>query len=55
MIRVVELKLYLSPTQESTLETWLRRCCWLYNQALAHRIKAYQQAALMRIPGTSCS
>jgi putative transposase len=43
MLRVVEMKLYLSATQESTLETWLRQCCWLYNQALEYRIKAYQR------------
>jgi hypothetical protein len=43
MIRVVEMKLYLTATQESTLETWLRQCRWLSNQALEYRIKAYQR------------
>jgi putative transposase len=43
MLHVVEMKLYLTPAQEATLASWLRTCCWLYNQALEHRIKAYQR------------
>jgi putative transposase len=43
MMRVVEAKLYPTAVQEAALETWLRRCCWLYNQALEYRIKAYQR------------
>jgi hypothetical protein len=27
MMRVVELKLYLTASQESILERWLRSCC----------------------------
>jgi putative transposase len=43
MLRAVELKLYLTASQEGTLERWLRSCCWLYNRCLEQRIKAYQR------------
>jgi putative transposase len=43
MIRVVEMKLYLTSAQQTTLESWLQTCCWLYNQCLEQRIKAYRR------------
>jgi putative transposase len=43
MFRSVEMKLYLTSAQESTLQSWLRTCCWLYNRALEQRIKAYKR------------
>ena len=43
ILRTVECKLYPTKAQAATLETWLRRCCWLYNQALEMRIKAYKR------------
>ncbi len=43
MHRTHEFKLYPTKSQEATLETWLRRCCWVYNRALEHRIKAYKR------------
>jgi putative transposase len=43
MLKTVEMKLYLTPVQESTLQFWLRTCCWLYNRALEQRIKAYKR------------
>jgi putative transposase len=43
MLHTVEMKLYLSTAQERTLTSWLRMCCWLYNQALEQRIKAYRR------------
>ncbi len=43
MQRTVEIKLYLNAEQEATLATWLDQCCWLYNQALEQRIKAYRR------------
>lgn len=42
-IRTIEFKLYPSKSQASTLESWLRRCCWLYNRCLEQRIKAYKR------------
>ena len=35
ILRTVEFKLYPSASQVAVLETWLRRCCWLYNRALS--------------------
>jgi putative transposase len=43
MLRSVEIKLYPTATQEDTLTSWLRSACWLYNQALEQRIKAYRR------------
>jgi putative transposase len=43
MLRTVEMKLYLTAAQEITLISWLRTCCWLYNQALEQRIKSYRR------------
>jgi putative transposase len=43
MIRVVEMKLYLTSAQQATLESWLRTCCWLYNRCLEQRIKVYKR------------
>jgi len=43
MIRTVEMKLYLSSAQESTLQSWLRTSCWLYNRCLEQRMKAYKR------------
>lgn len=43
MYRTVEFKLYPTPAQEATLESWLRRCCWLYNHALEMRQKAWER------------
>src|SRR5688572_7794242 len=43
MLRVVEMKLYLTAAQEATLNAWLRSCCWLYNRCLEQRVKAYQR------------
>jgi putative transposase len=42
-VKIVELKLYLKPAQESILRDWLRSCCWIYNQALEQRIKRWQR------------
>ena len=41
--RVVTAKLYPTNSQAETLESWLRTCCWVYNQSLEHRIKAYRR------------
>lgn len=41
--RTLEFKLYPTAAQVTTLETWMGKCCWLYNQALEQRIKAYQR------------
>lgn len=41
--RTVEFRLYPTKAQEATLTEWLRRCCWLYNQALEYRKKAYDR------------
>lgn len=43
MLRIIEMKLYLTPAQESTLASWLRTCCWLYNRCLEQRTKAYRR------------
>lgn len=43
ILKPVEFKLYLTAAQERTLEEWLRQSCWVYNQALEHRIKAYKR------------
>src|SRR5260370_28608847 len=43
MLRAVELKLYLTVAQQTALESWLRSCCWLYNQCLEQRTKAYRR------------
>lgn len=43
IIKTIEFKLYLNAEQEATLSSWLRTCCWVYNQALEHRIKAYKR------------
>lgn len=41
--RTYEFKLYPSASQIATLESWLRTCCWVYNQALEHRKKVYRR------------
>lgn len=43
MIRTFERKLYLTASQSSTLDGWMRTCCSVYNRALEHRIKAYRR------------
>ncbi len=43
ILRTIEFKLYLTPRQEATLTNWLRTCCWIYNRALEHRVKAYRR------------
>lgn len=43
MIRTFQYKLYPSHTQIKTLSRWIATCCWLYNKALEHRIKAYKR------------
>jgi putative transposase len=43
ILKTIEFKLYLNEQQEVTLNEWLRVCCWTYNQALEHRIKAYKR------------
>lgn len=43
MIRVFQYKLYPNRSQIKTLERWLGICCWVYNNALAQRIKAYRR------------
>lgn len=43
ILRTVEFKLYPNKAQAATMEAWLRRCCWLYNQALEMRVKAYKR------------
>lgn len=40
-MRTIEFKLYPTPAQAGILTAWLRSCCWVYNQALEHRKKAY--------------
>lgn len=37
---VLEFKLYPTKEQADTLDSWLRKCCWLYNHMLRHRISA---------------
>jgi len=41
--KTLEFKLYLSKTEEDTLESWLGACCWTYNQMLEMRTKAYKR------------
>jgi len=43
ILRTIEFKLYPTVTQKETLNRWLGSCCWLYNQALEMRIKAYRR------------
>ncbi len=43
IICTVEFKLYPNAEQKATLARYLRVCCWLYNQALEQRIKAYRR------------
>lgn len=43
MIRSIEVKLYPTSEQARTLTAWMERCCWVYNQALEHRIKAWER------------
>jgi putative transposase len=43
ILRTVEFKLYLNSSQEITLTEWLAKSCWLYNQCLEQRIKAYKR------------
>ena len=43
MLCTIEVKLYLSKSQERTLSGWLRTACWTYNRALEHRIKAWKR------------
>lgn len=43
IIRIAEFKLYLTKEQEITLTEWLKTACWIYNQALEHRSKAYKR------------
>ncbi len=40
-MRTIEAKIYLKPSQEKTLLSWMRVCCGIYNRALEQRIKAY--------------
>lgn len=42
-MKIVECKLYLTSAQAETLQSWLGVYCWVYNQALEHRIKAYRR------------
>lgn len=41
--RAVEFKIYPTARQAVMLESWLRICCWLYNQALDQRMKAHKR------------
>jgi len=43
MIRTFQYKLYPNQSQIKTLSRWLGKCCWLYNNALSQRIKAYKR------------
>jgi putative transposase len=43
MIRTFQYKIYPSKTQANTLASWLGTCCWIYNQMLEMRIKAYKR------------
>ncbi len=43
ILRTTEFKIYPTPRQVATLTEWLRTCCWVYNQSLEHRIKAYRR------------
>lgn len=43
ILRTITFKIYPNRRRAETLEKWLRTCCWLYNQALEHRIKAYKR------------
>jgi putative transposase len=41
MIRTYQFKLYPNASQIKAFDRWLRVCCWVYNQALENRIKAF--------------
>ena len=41
MRRVVEVRIYPTILQQQVLRDWMRTCCWLHNQALEQRIKAW--------------
>lgn len=43
MIRSFQYKLYPNGSQQKVLCRWLSTCCWLYNQSLEQRIKAYRR------------
>jgi putative transposase len=43
MIRTFQYKLYPSQSQIKILEKWIGSCCWVYNQMLEIRIKAYKR------------
>ncbi len=43
MLKTIEIKLYLKPAQQETLERWLGKCCWIFNRALGMRTKAYRR------------
>jgi len=43
MLKTVEFKLYPTTRQKSVLDFWRRTCCWVFNQTLEHRIKAYKR------------
>jgi|SRR6185503_11367814 len=43
MIRVYQYKLYPNQTQIKAMSGWMGTCCWLYNRALEHRIKAWKR------------
>lgn len=43
LLRIYTFKLYPTPTQEVVLNSWLARCCWIYNRALDQRKKAHKR------------
>lgn len=42
-IKTLEFRLYLNQEQENTLTSWLHKCAWIYNNALAMRKKRYDR------------
>lgn len=39
----IEFKLLLKPAQVTTLESWMRTCCWIHNKALDMRKKSWER------------
>lgn len=46
MIKTFQYKLYPNQSQIVEFEKWISICCWTYNRALEHRIKAYRRRAM---------
>ena len=41
--RTIEFKVYPNAEQANTLDSWLGKCCWLFNRCLEQRIKSYKR------------